>query len=193
MAMDPRGMVYIEDVVRGQWSYHERDVVIEQVAEGDARKYQGEVIIVAEQEGGSGGTEVMHQMITRLGRFPVQRDIVSGKQSRVVDGVELPGQPKIVRAMPLSGQGEAGNVKLVRGRWNQDFLDELCSFPESNLCDQVDAASGAFNRLKGKVHAARKSPEKETVEGTTDRFGALAALKRERSRRLFGLSERRES
>lgn len=193
MAMDPRGIVYIEDVVRGQWSYRERDVVIEQVAEADSRKYQGEVIIVAEQEGGSGGKEVMHQMITNLGRFPVQRDIVSGKQSKKVDGIELPGQPKIVRAMPLSGQAEAGNVKLVRGRWNQDFLDELCSFPEATICDQVDAASGAFNRLKGKIHAPRKAATKDTVDGTTERFGALAALKRQRqSRRLFGLNEQQK-
>lgn len=190
MAMDQRGIVYIEDVVRGQWSYHERDIVIEQTAEADARKYQGEVIIIAEQEGGSGGKEVMHQMITNLGRFPVQRDIVSGKQSRMVDGIELPGQPKIVRAMPLSGQAEAGNVKIVRGRFVQDLLDELCSFPESTFADQVDAASGAFNRLKGKIFAPRKAASKDSVDGTTDRFGALAALKREKARRLFGLGER---
>lgn len=190
MAIDKRGIVYIEDVVRGQWSYRERDIVIEQTAEGDARKYQGEVVIIAEQEGGSGGKEVMHQMITNLGRFPVQRDIVSGKQSRMVDGIELPGQPKIVRAMPLSGQAEAGNVKLVRGRWNQDFLDEIVSFPESTFADQVDAASGAFNRLKGKMFAPRKPATKDTVDGTTDRFGALAALKRQKTRRLFGLNDR---
>lgn len=190
MAMDKRGLVYIEDVVRGQWSYHERDLVIEQTAEADSRKYKGEVIIIAEQEGGSGGKEVMHQMITNLGRFPVQRDVVGGKQSRVVDGIELPGQPKIVRAMPFAGQAEAGNVKLVRGRWNQDWIEEITAFPESTYADQVDATSGAFNRLKGKMFAPRQAPTKDTVDGTTDRFGALAALQRARqTRRLFGLND----
>ena len=48
---------------------------------------------------------------------------------------------------PLSAQAEAGNVKLVRGTWNRDFLDELCTFPSGTHDDQVDAASAAFNRL----------------------------------------------
>lgn len=33
------------------------------------------------------------------------------------------------------------------GPWNTAFLDELCSFPYSRNDDQVDAASGAFNKL----------------------------------------------
>jgi predicted phage terminase large subunit-like protein len=191
MAMDSRGMIYIEDVVRGQWGYHERDVIIEQTAELDHRRYGGEVVIIAEQEGGSGGKEVMHQMMTNLGRFPVQRDIVGGKQHRIESGVKLPGEAKVIRAMPLAGQAEAGNVHLVRGNWNRDFIDELVAFPESSQADQVDAASGAFNRLKGKVFAPRKTPEKKTAATHPERFGALAALQKLQSRRLFGMGERR--
>lgn len=191
MALDPRGMVYIEDVVRGQYSYHERDVIIEQTAELDQRRYQGEVVIVAEQEGGSGGKEVMHQMITNLGRFAVQRDIVGGKQRRMDGSVSLPGEAKITRAMPLAGQAEAGNVHLVRGSWNSDFIEELVAFPESSQADQVDAASGAFNRLKGKIFAARPPATKSHAKSHPERFGALAALQRAQTRRLFGMGERR--
>ena len=191
-ALCPRGMIYIEDVVRGQWSYHKRDQVIEQTAEQDHRRYGGEVVIIAEQEGGSGGKEVMHQMITNLGRFPVQRDIVSGGAARVENGVTLPGKAKITRAMPLAGQAEAGNVHLVRGKWNQDFIDELVAFPEQTQADQVDAASGGYNRLKGKVFAPRTPAKKETTAPVNpERFGNLAALERARMRRLFGMGERR--
>lgn len=193
IARCPRGMTYIEDIVRGQWSYHERDAVIEQTAEADSRKYRGEVVIIAEQEGGSGGKEVMHQMITKLGRFPVQRDIVGGKQKRFEGGVTLPGQAKVTRAMPISGQAEAGNVYVVRGKWNADFLDEIVAFPESANADQVDAVSGGYNRLAGKIFAARPAAAKEKdLPDTSGRFGALAALDRARQKhRLFGLESKR--
>ncbi|MGV3485954.1 MAG: phage terminase large subunit [Planctomycetaceae bacterium] len=191
MALTLDGRVYIEDVVRGQWSYHARDIIIEQTAELDHRRYGGEVVIIAEQEGGSGGKEVMHQMITKLGRFPVQRDIVGGKQTRMDGDVVLPGQAKVTRALPFSGQAEAGNVHLVRGDWNRDYLDEVIAFPESSQADQVDATSGAFNRLKGKIFAARPTPQKESgAEVNPERFGALAALEKARTRRLFGMGER---
>jgi hypothetical protein len=54
---------------------------------------------------------------------------------------------KVVRAMPLAAQAEAGNVRLVRGDWNAAYLNELASFPSGRYKDQVDASSGAFNKL----------------------------------------------
>lgn len=54
---------------------------------------------------------------------------------------------KITRAMPVSAQAEAGNIKLVRGPWNKTFLDELEAFPTGEIKDQVDALSRAFAEL----------------------------------------------
>lgn len=54
---------------------------------------------------------------------------------------------KILRATPFAAQAEAGNVYLVRGLWNDAFLDELEAFPSSDVKDQVDAASRAFNEI----------------------------------------------
>lgn len=54
---------------------------------------------------------------------------------------------KITRAEPFAAQCEAGNVYLVAGAWNDDYLDELCLFPGGSFKDQVDASSGAFGRL----------------------------------------------
>ncbi|MCK5606782.1 hypothetical protein KAR91_33075, partial [Candidatus Pacearchaeota archaeon] len=58
------------------------------------------------------------------------------------------GKSKVERARPLSVQAEAGNVVLLRGaKWCNAFLDEASFFPLSENMDQVDTASGAFNKL----------------------------------------------
>ncbi len=54
---------------------------------------------------------------------------------------------KPTRAEPFAVQCEAGNVYLVKGDWNENYLEELCMFPGGSFKDQVDASSGAFGRL----------------------------------------------
>jgi predicted phage terminase large subunit-like protein len=54
---------------------------------------------------------------------------------------------KTTRAEPFAVQCEAGNVQIVRGSWNEAYVDELCLFPGGSFKDQVDASSGAFGRL----------------------------------------------
>ena len=54
---------------------------------------------------------------------------------------------KELRAEPLSAQAEAGNIKIVRGEWNQQYIDEIKLFPNSKFKDQVDATSRAFHRI----------------------------------------------
>lgn len=179
LAMDPRGLIYVEDVVRGQWSYYDRNVVMEQTAERDRRRYGGEVLVYTEQEGGSAGKEVSQQIVTMLAGHPIYVDIVGGKQSRKVDGQELPGDAKVVRARPFEAQAQAGNVRIVRAPWNADWLDELCAFPEYTYSDQVDATSGAFNKLAKGVFADMKDTfEKTRAEASPERFGAALALQR---------------
>jgi len=38
-------------------------------------------------------------------------------------------------------------VWMMRGDWNQALIEELRFFPYSTYKDQVDAMSGAFNKL----------------------------------------------
>jgi predicted phage terminase large subunit-like protein len=54
---------------------------------------------------------------------------------------------KETRANPFAAQAEAGNVDIVEGDWNTEYLDELCVFPNGKYDDQVDASSRAFNEL----------------------------------------------
>jgi predicted phage terminase large subunit-like protein len=64
----------------------------------------------------------------------------------VVQAVPPTGS-KETRAMPFAAQCEAGNVKVVKGAWNEAFFYELEVFPFGRHDDQVDAATDAFNTL----------------------------------------------
>lgn len=54
---------------------------------------------------------------------------------------------KEVRAEPFAAQVQGGNVWLIAGPWQPQYLDELEQFPSGKFRDQVDASTGAFNRL----------------------------------------------
>lgn len=60
-----------------------------------------------------------------------------------------------LRAKPPSRQVEVGNVVLLRGPWNEAFLEELGIFPAGSHDDQVDAAADAFNKLAGVLPGER--------------------------------------
>ena len=123
------GLFYIADVVTGQWNAANREATIRQTAEMDGR----EVRVWIEQEPGSGGKESAENTIARLAGFVCQ--------------AERPTGDKELRAEPYAVQVKAGNVKLLAGEWNKLFLDEHKSFPRGKFKDQIDAASGAFNKL----------------------------------------------
>ena len=69
--------------------------------------------------------------------------ILAGYPVKVV----APTGDKTTRATPAAAQAEAGNVKLLRGEWNEAFMDELCTFPAGAHDDQVDAFADALNEL----------------------------------------------
>ncbi len=54
---------------------------------------------------------------------------------------------KFTRALSWQSRAEAGKVYLVRASWNEEFLDELCSFPDGKHDDQVDAVSLAVQMM----------------------------------------------
>lgn len=131
MCRTAAGLYFVEDVVRGQWSAYERSQIERQTAKLDGPA----VAIWLEQEPGSGGKESAQASIRNLAGFNVRAEPVTGA--------------KDVRAAPFAAQCEAGNVRLVRGPWNASYIDELLTFPSGAHDDQVDASSGAFNKLAG--------------------------------------------
>lgn len=127
------GIYYVEDVIRGQWSSRQRNAVIKQTAELDAKRPGPGVTIWIEQEPGSGGKESAEISVQDLAGYDVHVERVSGD--------------KITRAKPYAAQCEALNVRLVEGEWNDGYLHELHGFPDGMNDDQVDSSSGSFNKL----------------------------------------------
>ncbi len=56
----------------------------------------------------------------------------------------VPKENKMIRANPWLARLEAGKVHLVKGEWNQAFIDELSLFPDGKHDDQVDAVTMAW-------------------------------------------------
>lgn len=136
------GRFIISDVVRGQWSSDRREAKILQTAQNDEmlrETYNGSTSVYIEQEPGSGGKESAENTIRNLAGFSVYADHPTGN--------------KVFRADPFSVQVNNGNVVLLRGDWNDTFINELRFFPFGTYKDQVDAASGAFAKIINKKRA----------------------------------------
>src|SRR5574337_1034367 len=129
--MSRAGNVYfVEDVERGQWAPGPRDERIASCAANDGR---GVTVRFPQDPGAAGKSQIAYSM-AQLAGYNVASFPVSGD--------------KETRAGPLASQAKVGNVKLVRGTWDDAFLKELHAFPTKNVPDdQVDAASDAFGEL----------------------------------------------
>ena len=127
------GTFVIEDMKRGQWSALEREKTLLRTVENDAVALELNYSVYVEQEPGSGGKESAENSVRMLRGHRAYADKVTGK--------------KELRAEPYAAQVQGGNIKLLVGGWNGDFLDEHEVFPNGPRKDQVDAASGAFNKL----------------------------------------------
>src|SRR5207253_7265871 len=121
-------------------------------------------VIWQEQEPGSGGKEQAETQVLDLAGYVVNTERVTGDKS--------------VRATPLASQAfggdGVGNVKVCEGDWNEAFLAEIEMFPRGTFKDQVDATSGAFNKLT--------IPVEEKPDGVTG-YNPAAAVKGSTPRR----------
>jgi len=123
------GIFVVEDVVRGQWGSHNRQQIMLQTAQLDGPGVQ----VYIEQEPGSSGKDSVMAEISLLRGYSVRADRPTGD--------------KDVRMEPFAAQCEAGNVRMLRGAWNGQYLDELTSIPNGKYRDQADSTSGSFNKL----------------------------------------------
>jgi predicted phage terminase large subunit-like protein len=110
---------------------------VEALVQGTANMDGYDTPVGLEQDPGSAGVADIANMVTKLPGFQVR--------------VRKPTQNKVVRAKALSSAAENGLIVLVRGAWNEEFLNELENFSEDLIGhdDIVDGASGGFNELIG--------------------------------------------
>lgn len=125
------GQFYVLDVQRDQLDPNNVDRLIRATAELDGQA----CAIREEKEGGSAGVAVIE----------ARRKALRGKN---YDGVQISGS-KVTRSKPFRQQCAAGNVFLLRGRWNKAYLDELTNWTgaDGERDDQVDGSSCAFNAV----------------------------------------------
>ena len=129
MARAKDGTIYCLGMERFRVDASKVDQRIQNTASQDGR---GVSIRLAQDPGQAGKSQARHQ--TRmLAGYTVRAKPVSGD--------------KLTRAKPFASQVQAGNVKVVRGDWNEAFFSELESFPDGAHDDIVDAASDAFDEL----------------------------------------------
>jgi predicted phage terminase large subunit-like protein len=129
LGIDRLGTYYILDVRRARGTPGEVEHIVTETAALDGF----DTPIFMEQEPGSAGKNNIHNYRRLLAGYEFRGDLPHGSKEH--------------RAKPLSSQAEGYNVKLLRGGWNYDFLDELEDFPFGLFKDQGDAASGAFSKL----------------------------------------------
>lgn len=132
MGVTEKNQFWVVDVVRGQWGATRREAMILQTARLDGPN----IPIIVEIEGGSGGKESGENTVRMLAGFRVEAYHPTGD--------------KVSRAYPFASQMGAGNVYVLRRAWTRDYIEEHRYFPHSKYKDQIDAGSGAFNKIARK-------------------------------------------
>jgi predicted phage terminase large subunit-like protein len=130
-ADDGQQMFYVLGLTNEVMSPNSIEKRILECANADGNRYP----IRWEQE--IGGSAAIRDTATRV-------RMLSGFNS----GGMLAWGDKIKRAKGLSAAAEQGRVKLLRGSWNDTFLNQFKDFPD--MCDHddiVDAACYAYNYL----------------------------------------------
>jgi predicted phage terminase large subunit-like protein len=117
-----------------------RDAFIKSTADADRARYGHRVVQWFEEQAGIGGHDAMQSLVRLLAGHRVQTERATGD--------------KVLRAEPHAAQVQAGNVRLVRGPWNDAYRLQLTGFPFGSHDDDVDASSGAFNKCAGMEPAA---------------------------------------
>jgi predicted phage terminase large subunit-like protein len=129
MGKRPDGRIVIADAINIRKNANIVRETIKSVASQDRATYT-RVTTVIPQDPGQAGKDQSASLIRYLLGYKVKAVRETGKKG--------------IRAEPLSAQWQAGNVEIVQGEWNKDYLLEMASFPSSDHDDYIDASSGAF-------------------------------------------------
>ncbi len=139
MSRDRFGIYYIEDVSRFRL---QTDGVIREIVK--TARYDGEDtrVIVPRDPGGAGKIAASFLLRTLAEQgVGAKSDPVSGHTG------------KLNAFKPFCALAESGNLRIVKGEWNNAFFEELEGFTSDRQKqrlrkdDQVDAASSAFNTI----------------------------------------------
>ena len=139
LAKGRSGAIYVEHVLAFRGTPMEVEMKVGSVAIAD-RAANAHVKIVMPQDPAQAGKAQVNQYA---------KGVLQGFDFTFVREVAI--GDKVYRANPLAAQCEFGNVYLIKGEWNEDFMAELADFPTGRYRDRVDAASLAYLHLSGQI------------------------------------------
>lgn len=132
LGLGSNGSLYLAHVRKIQGTPGQVERMIRETAEADGYACE----IHCPQDPGQAGKAQKVYLARQLHGFTVRFSPESGSKED--------------RARPLAAQSEAGNLFLLRGAWNDSFINEATLFPNGNNTDQVDGASRAYMGLLGR-------------------------------------------
>lgn len=136
LTVDDRGRVIILDARLGQFNANAVRNLVQDTAKQDDR-----AVIRVPQDPGQAGKEQAESYRRMLSGYRVVTERVTGD--------------KETRSEALSAEWQKGNVYLVKGPWNAEYLRMMNSFPTKEVHDDVvDASNDAYSEIK---HGSRYS------------------------------------
>lgn len=125
------GLFYILHATR----FQERPAAVKTKIKGIASQDGSGVYVTIPRDPGQAGVDQVDSYAQLLAGYMVKDRPPTGD--------------KETRAGPFAAMVGLGQVRIVEGAWNADYLAELRMFPAGRNDDQVDATSDGFNELTG--------------------------------------------
>jgi len=129
LGRDRNGGYWLLDVVRTRANPGDVEKLLLNTAARDGKRVR---IGFGQDPGQAGKSQALH-LVRALSAFTVNPASESGD--------------KLTRFGPFSSQCSVGNVRILRGSWNEELFRVLEGFPDLAHDDEVDACSGALEML----------------------------------------------
>lgn len=135
MAKRSCGRFLVLDVINKQLKAGEVRKLVMTTAKADNAKYRRYCTVRQRlpQDPGQSGKEQAGSYIEMLAGYNVVTRPESGSKES--------------RAEPMAAQWQQGFFDVMEGEWNEEYFNQLESFPESKFKDMVDAGSSAFGEI----------------------------------------------
>lgn len=145
MSITRSDQIFVEHVSRQQCTPMKREQTIVDIAKSDRERKGPAVKIHHQQDPGSAGLDSAQATNWNLAKYGFKATFET-----------LTGD-KEVRAGPWSSACQSGHVFLVRGAWNNDYVEEHIAFPKGKWDDQVDVSSTGYSKLIRRPQKEAKS------------------------------------
>lgn len=133
MSRHQSGLYLVQNLVSLRGRPHAVDKLVKDTTVSDGRPVRQALW----QDPGAAGKSDAQRYVRELAGYDVR--------------VKIASSDKLTYAKPVSAQAEGGNMALLRGPWNEEFIREMEGFPDADHDDIPDSVSRAFLDLTESV------------------------------------------